>query len=296
MKKLPAVTFYTDLHLLDDALRRCYLNELAACGAKQLVHTSSMLRAVMGNHDLGKKYAADVAAAGLSWCDSHALFGPDWDLNTLRQHDMVICGHKLAMNIVAQRGIKTMTFHIGNDFIYPEIPEEKHFERIYRSLDELLPEAEKLDLVIAIENSWTKLASPENLLKIKAHYDTGYLGICYDSGHANIMDNGRLYPQGPAYDTWQAMQIKTPVWEDAALEKMLNDTVVCHLHDNDGTGDYHNLPGRGNIDWNKTMKLLENAPRLMSLQSEVAVARHGISCKELVETFADMCKKGGKNK
>ena len=74
------------------------------------------------------------------------------------------------------------------------------------------------------------------------------------------------------------------------------DTVVCHLHDNDGTGDYHNLPGRGNIDWNKTMKLLENAPRLMALQSEVAVARHGISCKELVETFADKCKKGGKNK
>lgn len=294
MKKIPPVTFYTDLPELDDSLKSCFLNEMAACGAEHLVLTSSILGSMLGNHDLIKKYAAQLKSAGLDFVDSHALYGAKWDLNCACEawRDMLALKHKISLNIAANLGVKSMTFHIGNDFTQPEIPEKVHMERIFSMLDILLPEAEKLDMVIAIENSWTCLASVDKLLEIKAAYPTGHLGLCYDSGHANIMDNGRLYPQGPAYETWQPMQAAVPRWEDKALEKMLKEVAVCHLHDNDGSGDYHNLPGCGNIDWRKTVELLKKAPRLMAIQSEVSAVRHRISCQQLVKTFADLFNDG----
>ena len=76
-----------------------------------------------------------------------------------------------------------------------------------------------------------------------------------------------------------------PAWEDAALEKMLPHIVNCHLHDNTGMGDRHDLPGTGNLDWDKIVRLLKTAPRLRVIQSEVAYTRYGMPMKTLVEKF-----------
>ncbi|MBE6379723.1 MAG: sugar phosphate isomerase/epimerase [Lentisphaerae bacterium] len=287
MKDLSQVTFYTDLHRLDEPMRRCYLEEISRCGIKKLVLTNSMLSVIMGDHAMLKKYAAELEDAGLSLVDSHALYGKIWDFNAPEYRDTVAMGHRFAMNIAAQLGIKSMTFHIGNDFIYPDVPPEQHIERICRMLDILLPEAEKLDMVIAIENSWSQLASPENLLKIKALYDTEHLGFCFDSGHANIIDNGRLYEQGAAQEVWQPLGIDVPAWKtmEETLKLMQEHIVSCHLHDNNGQWDAHDCPGQGNIDWNVVLKYLHKAPRLQVYQSEVSILRHNLSIRELTGSF-----------
>ena len=138
---------------------------------------------------------------------------------------------------------------------------------------------------MALENSWDRANSADSLLKIKALYPTDYLGFCYDSGHANIIDNGRLYPNGVAWERWQALGIAEPVWEDQTLEKMLPYVVNCHLHDNDGSRDAHDLPGRGNVNWAKTVSLLRQAPRLQVIQCEVNYLINTIAIREMVETF-----------
>ena len=56
-------------------------------------------------------------------------------------------------------------------------------------------------------------------------------GFCYDSGHHNC---------------------RTP--DEDLLEKYGSRLMALHLHDNDGSGDWHLLPFDGNIDWAKTMR------------------------------------------
>ena len=51
---------------------------------------------------------------------------------------------------------------------------------------------------------------------------------------------------------------------------MSPEIVTVHIHDNDGLNDCHALPDeRGTIDWQRIASVLSDAPRLISLQSEV---------------------------
>ena len=99
------------------------------------------------------------------------------------------------------------------------------------------------------------------------------------------MDRGRDYPEGIACAYWKRDNSGIPCWNDNIAEKMLPEIVNCHLHDNFGDKDQHDLPGRGNINWQKLKEQLSRAPRLQVIQSEVITRRNGISIKELVQTF-----------
>ena len=101
------------------------------------------------------------------------------------------------------------------------------------------------------------------------------------------MNNGRLYATGQGWDGWRAAG-KEPVWEDKALEKLLPHVVNCHLHDNNGWRDEHKLPGRGNVNWPHIIGLLESAPRLKVIQSEVLPVFSGTFIRELVEKFDEL--------
>jgi sugar phosphate isomerase/epimerase len=83
---------------------------------------------------------------------------------------------------------------------------------------------------------------------------------------------------------WRGNLIEEP----AALEKLLPHIVTCHLHDNSGVGDDHNLPGRGTADWAAVMPKLLSAPRLISCQSEVNYVANQVSIKELCQTMSSL--------
>ena len=76
------------------------------------------------------------------------------------------------------------------------------------------------------------------------------------------------------------------VEEPEALKKLLPWIVTCHLHDNNGLGDQHQLPGRGTIDWEHLMPELLAAPRLVSCQSEVGFLLYNIPIRTLCETMS----------
>ena len=294
MNNQPPLTYLLYVQDIDEQLRRCCWREFACNGAKRIVLDEQMLRMIMQEPGLEKKLAAELAAEGLSFADAHAPYGPYWDLNcTIEEERPALAVRlQLAIAIVASLGVKTMTVHVGTDHLFPDVPFEKHFSRSCSMLEKLLPTAEKYGVTLAIENGWTKTTSTETLLALKEKFPVDNLGFCFDSGHANIMDNGRLYSRGEAYTRWNAIGVETPPWEkiEDRLQRMLPHIVNCHLHDNDGSGDMHILPGQGNINWGSVLNILLKAPRLQIMQSEVLIFRNSLSIRETVETFNKLFK------
>ena len=245
-----------------------------------------MLYKILETPAVADQLQQEIQAAGLSFMDAHGPFMGITDLcyPEGKYSEMLLHRHLACLNIAADFGIKTYTLHSGGDFRFPAYTEAQLMDEIRRKLDVLLPEAEKRQIVICLENGMPKLCWPDRLLTLKNEYPTPYLGFCYDSGHANLMDHGREIPDSLPRRNYAGTGYE-PEWEDHALEKMLPHIVNCHLHDNNGYEDQHLLPGLGNIDWKHTMELLKQAPRLEVIQSEVTFPRGKLSVRQLCETF-----------
>ena len=281
------VTYLFDFEYTDSKTRPYVMHEFAVCGAKYLVLTDTLISMILQDRNLQDQLLQEMAAEGLSFMDAHAPFGPKIDLNcpveALRPQAML--RQKLALQIAAEMGMKTITVHVGNEHRYPDHPLEQQYDCIKRSLSELLPFAETLGITICIENIWCQLNTPERLLGIKQEFPTDALGFCYDAGHANLMAKGKDYPESAPYKIWGNVP---PQFDDRILEKMLPHVVNCHLHDNNGITDQHYNPGRGNIDWPHIIGLLKTAPRLQVIQSEVIPVRTHDSIHDVCAKFKEL--------
>lgn len=278
------VTFLFDFDTLDDKTRAYIMNEFAANGAKHLVLSDTLLRKIVGNLKFKDMMMEEMKAAGLTFMDSHAIFGKYLDLNCPipEARPEMLLRHKLQLQIIHSMGVNTITIHIGNENAYPEYTLEQQTDAIKSSLDELLPMAEDLGITICIENIWSRINTPDNLWNIKNAFPTDALGFCYDAGHAHLMDKGRFNPDSNPHHSWVGME---PQWDDKILEKMLPHVVNCHIHDNNGVTDQHLNIGSGNIDWNHISTLLKQAPRLQVIQSEVIPMRANAAIKDICNNF-----------
>ncbi len=104
---------------------------------------------------------------------------------------------------------------------------------IRKTLDELMPLAQKYGIRIAVENMW--MDSFGIIAQLMKEYSPDYLGITYDSGHGNGGEN----PQGLNF-----------------MEQLKDRLYALHLHDNDGSGDQHQPPFMGNVDWTRMAKII----------------------------------------
>ena len=287
------VTFHFDFHSIGEAARPYIMAEFARYGAKHLVLTDTFISQIISTPGLEDTLLQEMSDNNLSFCDAHAPFGPILDLNCPfpAKRAMTLARHKLALEICQYMKVDTITIHLGNNRS-TELSEEQHIGLMKEGLSELLPIAEKLGIVICIENIWFTANTPDVLNSIKQEFPTDALGFCYDSGHANIMSNGIRYATGNAWNSWHYAGYTSPRWEHKALEKMLPHVVNCHLHDNVGFRDSHLLPGKGNIDWGHIIGLLKKAPRLKVVQSEVSPIKTGTFIRELVEKFDELAELG----
>lgn len=198
------VTYYFDFKRTNDLMRPYVMHEFASYGVRHLVLGECLLQLILGDRTMVKTLSQEMAAEGLSFLDSHAVFGPYLDLccpEPDARAEMLL-RLKLQLHIIAALGVKTVTIHTGNETHYPSWPLEVLFDFIKRSLDELLPLAEKLGLVICLENIWFQINTADRLLAIKREYPSDALGFCYDSGHANLMDKGRNFPGSKPFTAW----------------------------------------------------------------------------------------------
>lgn len=121
------------------------------------------------------------------------------------------------------------------------------FDALRRSLDELMPELERAQVPLALENMWGDDWKLLNAL-LDA-YPPELIGITYDSGHGNS-------------DCLRQLELL-----DAARERL----TALHLHDNDGSSDLHQPPFYGTVDWERLAEILAASPYPRELSFELAM-------------------------
>ena len=223
----------------------------AACGHTQLAMTDRMALQAAFFPDFWKSLKEKAKAAGVTFAGVHAPFGGKWDLLAGDPEFLPVSMHvhKTLLELLPNEfGIHSYTMHLMND-LYPGTVEQA-VEQLGDTLEPLLEVAARHQVVIAIENGFQPIDSPDILPRYLQRYASESLGCCLDVAHAHVVAHRR--------------QMDLNRFIDALLPSI----VVCHLHDNDGEADRHWVPGDGIIDWRHVMPILASAPRLQSLQNE----------------------------
>lgn len=279
------LTFHHSWKKLDEGQRLTAMCEFAANGAKHLVLTDSLLKMMGSDYTLAGVLRRQIAEAGVDFVDAHAPFRDFGDLFIPDERDRreMIARQKLNLLLVNEMGVDTCTFHVGSKY-YEDHTVEEHREALFRSLDELLPIAEKLNITICLENLVRPLSTADDLVSYMRKYDSAHLGVCLDVGHANLKEKGKQHPDSDVPTAWAVAGL--PVrWEKNVAETLQPYVVNCHVHDNHGVGDEHRLTGEGDIDWARIVPLLLNAPRIRSIQCEVLTARRNTPIRTAVENI-----------
>ena len=286
--KVPLSFFYHWQNIPEDMYPHV-MREFHDNGVCNLVVTSWLLERIIHEPYLMMTLKTMLRNTGMRFFEVHGICSTGNDLvctDRFRRPGM-IADHKLAMACAAELGCKTYVIHIGAyESVYFQTPNDVLRPNGIAALEMLLPEAEKLGIVIAVENSYEISNTPDEVLYYVNYFRHPNIACCLDVGHANVMAPG----PGKSYDRYSS-ELKD-AWHGnivqyaGALEKMAPWIVTMHLHDNNGFADQHGLPGCGTIDWPLLASKIETLPRLMSLQSEVANGPSASwSIRRLCETF-----------
>ena len=280
------LTFHHSWSKYEERERQIAMCEFAANGVKHLVLCDSLLKMMGQDYKLAALLREQTQKAGVDFVDAHAPFRDFGDLfiPDERERRQMIARQKLNLLLVQEMGVDTCTFHVGSKY-YPDHTVDEHRDALFRSLDELLPLAESLGVTICLENLIRPLSTVDDLISYLRKYDSQYLGVCLDVGHANLKEQGKLHPaESNVPAAWEIAGL--PVrWEENVAERLQPYIINCHVHDNGGIGDDHDLPGCGTIDWKRIVPILLNAPRLRNIQSEVLTARHNTPIRTVAENI-----------
>jgi sugar phosphate isomerase/epimerase len=143
---------------------------------------------------------------------------------------------KRAIEAAEQIPFKYVVTHLGErqDEWSP-----RTLEHAMTALEHLRAFASPLGVKLNIENILNQVTQPGHILEILRTGHFADIGVCLDTGHANISD--------------------TVASVLADLKPHIRE---AHIHDNHGEKDEHLWPGGGTIDWPKTMDELKTAPIL----------------------------------
>ena len=139
----------------------------------------------------------------------------------------------------AHLGINTLVMHLTNGSEPPPVSDIG----ILR-IESLIQHAENKKIRVAFEN----VRKAEHVQYILNHYNSPYVGLCYDSGHE--------YLWTPDTD-----------WLNTYSQRVF----AIHLHDNHGDGDFHLIPFDGEIDWSKKAKQIAQSSYTgtITIESEI---------------------------
>ena len=286
-KKNVMFAYFYAWELVPDNMILQIMREFKDNGADDLVLTSHllirMLRDPMFFTTL-RKYAYDLQ---MNFTEPHAPWGQCYDLCCIdrARRENLIKDQILGMRYAAEFGAKTYTMHIGAyESVFFKTPNSELRKNVLDSLEKLIPEAEKLGLVIAVENSYERSNTAGEAVYYASYFDTPAIGCCFDAGHAHMMEPAGKVREKYFVEMDYAWGEEIEFFPDS-LGKMMPYIVTCHLHDNNGYADSHALPGTGTIAWKELFERLQQAPRLISMLSEVYMGANGPSIRKVVDTF-----------
>ena len=185
-----------------------------------------------------EKIAVQFEKTGLKTDSFHLPFSAEDDIVCFYETTRKKAVEKIqrAMQQAAALGGRTAVLHPSTSSFDIDVEGlDNYLRQMDRSLQVLLPCAEKLGLIIAIENmlpgeDGPRLGSkPEHFALFAEKFAHPHLGFCLDTGHALVAGG----PQGA----------------HAFFQVMAPHLVAFHLADNAGDRDSHLAPGRGLVDW-----------------------------------------------
>ncbi len=193
---------------------------------------------------------------GLQLNDLHASAGQEKFWLSFEEYKR-LAGVELVKNridMTARLGGKAIVIHIPAE---PKQAEENKlfWTQLHKSLDQIEPYAKTRQVRIAAENLEFSF---ETLEKLLPQYEPDYLGLCYDSGHANIGDD-----------------------QMDRLEPLKERLIAIHLSDNNGASDQHKLPFTGAIDWPKLTGLIAQSAYDKCVTQEVMIHNTGFEDEPL---------------
>jgi sugar phosphate isomerase/epimerase len=191
-----------------------------------------------------------VSERGLRVLDLHGLV-----LDPLYYAEANAAEREQGLAVVVNR--VRMAARLGSDtvILHPPEPRGRDCAAVCEGakpfIDRVIEVARPLGVRVALENMTSADVWPcvEWFL---ARYDAAAVGLCYDSGHGNLLPG-------------------SPDW----LERLRGRLFSVHLHDNDGTGDQHRLPFAGTVDWDRLAGILADSSydRPLSLESNTRLDR-----------------------
>jgi len=156
------------------------------------------------------------------WVGSYSIAAGD---EALRRRGVQAIGAALRVREHIPYGV--LVVHVGVPDEAESAPAANHRAAAMRSLEELYPQAVAVGVRIALEVIPNALSPAPALVQlIEDELDLPDLGICLDTGHANL--------QGDVTD---------------AIDAASGYLLATHVHDNRGRGDDHLPPFEGTIDW-----------------------------------------------
>ncbi len=143
----------------------------------------------------------------------------------------------------------------------------EQIDALRRSLDQLVPCLQEAKTLIAVENMWND--NWRVIFDLLDEYPAEVLGICYDSGHANSNELKQM----------------------DFLEKGKARLAALHLHDNDGTGDQHQPPFYGTVDWERLARIIGTSGYSREISFEMAMRNTPFHNPDDKIQKEDMCRK-----
>ena len=177
---------------------------------------------------------------GLQFMELHASTGKEKCWTSSREYER-LAGVELVQNRIE------MTAELGGDVMVIHVPHESGNVSLRRSLDQIEPFARACEIHLALENGNFDVIEP-----LLLEYDSDYIGLCYDSGHSNLVKDGLSH-----------------------LEALKDRLISVHLHDNDGDSDQHILPFSGTIDWQKLIQIMAGSSYNKPINVEVLMHHMG---------------------
>ena len=293
MKKIP-LTYFWPFHCYDKRVQQTALEQFAEAGVDGVCFNPPEMAAMMGNPGEILRWKKMLSESGVSFLDAHDPYGPLEDLSCpvpeLFPH--MVRMHAHCLHLCQEFGIKSCTIHVGRPTDYCKDNALLH-ANLLRALEQLLPTAEECGVVICIENIWDPNNTAGMLLDAIEKFKSPWLGICWDSGHAQLSRSDTPdVPEQCGRTSWKnnGFPAGPTEWSDTGnyLKRLLPHIVTCHLHTNDRIRDRHWLPTdkRGKTDWAAEMPLLLSAPRMMQLQNEASPrAENPFTIKQHVESL-----------
>lgn len=152
---------------------------------------------------------------------------------------------KRALEIAEYVPFRYLIQHIG---VSGEEFHERKFDAAFSSLDEIRVFAAQRGVEVLLENTPNELSSAQRLNEFLAQTHLN-LNYCFDIGHAHM---GRGI--------------------EVEFELMKERIRSTHLHDNNCAEDQHLFPGKGTIDWPRSIKLLQSRGNQFPLMLELKEA------------------------